>query len=565
MAEVNSATPSPPLRTISLQRIPHLRSPIKSRDFFIEFYIADRIETKMSPRNLPDGLFQNSSAIWGGCGTEKGFMEMEGRGYSDLLRNSSEEMILKSLMENPIGSSAPTMEMPGFRNTPQTFRGDNSWFQLSKWCPLMSTEISGFANQQNETVQRQNTEDKSFNVLDDQSSDVECSIRRTAEKSMQASNLLLAKAWFHSSQPMTRSRSSELRRRYAAMQNSQIQAIAEAQNNIVVAGVEKGRQQLTSDLCDISMGETASQLQTFMSPSNSATSPFDAPLATVDMVSSVVNMLKDALETKKLGRQVDGETLEGSSYGLLNVQPEGNIICNQDATDQVLWPPNTFDFVSSIHEQNSRNSKFEKSLELNMDGFVTPANQFRTATISQEPSQSGSSTAVPTLSTGFEVCDDLSNSTQTISVCESSKKHTGNGNLNHKTRENREKMLQSNFKDDRKKGNPVLMGSVSSGVLEDKGDSTKKRRVERSRKMAEAKERNLAPTLPSDMQSVLKRCDTLEKEVRSLKLNLSFMNRKDSEQTKQIEELQKENEDLKDEKRRLVEEIERIYPESGSW
>lgn len=138
--------------------------------------------------------------------------------------------------------------------------------------------------------------------------------------------------------------------------------------------------------------------------------------------------------------------------------------------------------------------------------------------------------------------------------------------------------------------------------------------------MAEAKERNLAPTLPSDMQSVLKRCDTLEKEVRSLKLNLSFMNRyvmmhitcftllwsfivknktlgsayylilevmlmfaiaigsysllirdcchnsrKDSEQTKQIEELQKENEDLKDEKRRLVEEIERIYPESGSW
>ncbi|KAJ8498067.1 hypothetical protein OPV22_008619 [Ensete ventricosum] len=512
-------------------------------------------------------------------------MEMEGRGYSDLLRNSSEEMILKSLMENPIGSSAPTMEMPGFRNTPQTFRGDseelfNSWlmngeipgfssangvhctWQLSR---KMSTEITAFANQQNGTVQRQNTEDKSFNVLDDQSSDVECSIRRAAEKSMQASNLLLAKAWFHSSQPMTRSRSSELRRRYAAMQNSQVQAIAETQNNIIVPGVEKGRQQLTSNLYNISMGENASQLQTFMSPSNSATSPFDTPLATVDMVSSVVNMLKDALETKKLGRQVDGETLDGSSYGLLNVQPEGNRICNQDATNQVLWPPNTFDFVSSVHEQNSRNSKFEMPLELSMDGFITPANQFRIATISQEPSQSGSSTVVPTLSAGFEVCDDLSNSTQTISVCESSKKHIGNGNLNHKTRENREKILQSNFKDDGKKGNPVLMGSVSSGVSEDKGDSTKKRRVERSRKMAEAKERNLAPMLPSDMQSVLKRCEVLEKEVRSLKLNLSFMNRKDSEQTKQIEELQKENEDLKDEKRRLVEEIERIYPESGSW
>lgn len=44
-------------------------------------------------------------------------------------------------------------------------------------------------------------------------------------------------------------------------------------------------------------------------------------------------------------------------------------------------------------------------------------------------------------------------------------------------------------------------------------------------RMAEAKERNLTPAIPSDMQSVLKRCETLEKEVRSLKLNLSFMNR----------------------------------------
>jgi len=43
--------------------------------------------------------------------------------------------------------------------------------------------------------------------------------------------------------------------------------------------------------------------------------------------------------------------------------------------------------------------------------------------------------------------------------------------------------------------------------------------------MQEAKERSSTPTLPSDMQSVLKRCENLEKEVRSLKLNLSFMNR----------------------------------------
>lgn len=43
--------------------------------------------------------------------------------------------------------------------------------------------------------------------------------------------------------------------------------------------------------------------------------------------------------------------------------------------------------------------------------------------------------------------------------------------------------------------------------------------------MAEAKERSSTPPVPSDMQSILKRCENLEKEVRSLKLNLAFMNR----------------------------------------
>lgn len=81
--------------------------------------------------------------------------------------------------------------------------------------------------------------------------------------------------------------------------------------------------------------------------------------------------------------------------------------------------------------------------------------------------------------------------------------------------------------------------------------------------MAEAKERNSTPVIPSDMQSIVKRCENLEKEVRSLKLNLSFMNRKDSEQTTLIEELQKENKELSEEKDRLLEEIERILIETG--
>ncbi|KAI4303461.1 hypothetical protein MLD38_039086 [Melastoma candidum] len=99
-------------------------------------------------------------------------------------------------------------------------------------------------------------------------------------------------------------------------------------------------------------------------------------------------------------------------------------------------------------------------------------------------------------------------------------------------------------------------GSVTSASPGDKGDPIKKRRVERSRKMAEAKERSSTSAVASDMQPDLKRCENLEKEVRSLKLNLSFMNRKDSEQTKQIEELQKQTEELTEEKERLLEEIE---------
>ncbi|KAL2544352.1 uncharacterized protein Fot_13585 [Forsythia ovata] len=156
-------------------------------------------------------------------------------------------------------------------------------------------------------------------------------------------------------------------------------------------------------------------------------------------------------------------------------------------------------------------------------------------TISREPSQSESSAAAPVVSNGFDVCDDPCIAAQAPSLSESSMKQWTN------------------------KRSP----EDCSKVKVDKGDPTKKRRVERSRKMAEAKERSSTPAIPSDMQSILKRCENLEKEVRSLKLNLSFMNRKDSEQTKQIEELQKQNEELSEEKERLLEEIERILAETG--
>lgn len=59
-------------------------------------------------------------------------MEMEGRGYSDFYRNTSEELFIKTMMESTIGMPVPTMEMLGIRNLSQSLRTDseelfNSW------------------------------------------------------------------------------------------------------------------------------------------------------------------------------------------------------------------------------------------------------------------------------------------------------------------------------------------------------------------------------------------------------------------------------------------------------
>ncbi|OVA18442.1 hypothetical protein BVC80_1833g114 [Macleaya cordata] len=507
---------------------------------------------------------------------EKNFVEMEGRGYSDFLRNSSEEMFLKSLIESSIGMPTPTMEMLGFKNLTQNFRADseelfNSWLnngeasshRTRQASRRISTELAALVSQQhgsNDILFPQ-----TLSMVDELSSDDnQRPLRNVVEKGMQASNMYLAKAWFHSSHPMTRSRSSELRKRYAAMQNFQTTNGMESTQNASEHGISRMKQEFatTSSFGDIS--EIPNQSRTFMSPSNSSTSPFsNPPIATVDAVSSVVSMLKGTLERKKLNNQIERETIEGSQfrfYGAQEVVPHMSL--DQGQLNHILEPQATYQAVSAVQLKDSEKLQTnEGSIEIDIDGFVAPANPIQMSTVSQEPSQSESSAAAPVHSTGFEVCDGPTNSGQTPSGCESSMKQVGNGGLENGSRakEFRERIFENNLKDDRKKVCGLISFSLTNrSYAVDKGDPTKKRRVERSRKMAEAKERNLTPATPSDMQSILKRCENLEKEVRSLKLNLSFMNRKDSEQTKQIEELQKQNEELADEKERLLEEIERI-------
>ncbi|KAF5938816.1 hypothetical protein HYC85_023075 [Camellia sinensis] len=699
-----------------------------------------------SRRNLSS--FQ-SQAVRSEAG--KNFTEMGGRGSSDFYRNTSEELFLKSLMESSIGMPVPTMEMLGFKNLSQNIRTDSeelfkTWLTNGEasHCTIliqkhelatnhgynstsivhctrhtsqrMPTELAGSSGQQlGGVLQRKQSNDNLFPqntaLVDEQSSDMnQNSIRNVVERGLQASNLYLAKAWFHSSQPMTRSRSSELRRRYASMQNSQTSLGVEVMHNVSGHGVNNLKQEFANPngFGDVSRCEIPNYFNAFMSPSNSASSTFNAPHTdNIDKVSSVVSMLKGTLEHKKL----NNETVEDSSLELYGAQEFlGDMSLNQGQGNRIHETSRTIQDVSSVQvNDHGVLEAVEGSLDVDLDGFVNPTNPMQMSMVSREPSQSESSAAAPAVSTGFDVCDEPTNLGQTMSIGESSKKQVGNGRSseNGTRAKDIKERIDDNLKDDQKictvafinitysnqkkycsgkRGSykeafamdlptrfacmarlvakitpdpwliikPALHDASSALFPSDFGkyfaNGWERRsannssshfielNIEAGKKlvntavfhsflvvvavvnrfpfvcvedvkilpqpfqrieifgdriisltnlsqlqtsqlsnsesltagaflspviMAEAKERNLTPPIPSDMQSILKRCENLEKEVRSLKLNLSFMNRKDSEQTKQIEELQKQNEELTEDKEHLLEEIERIIAEPG--
>ncbi|XP_008648753.1 protein CYCLOPS isoform X2 [Zea mays] len=502
-------------------------------------------------------------------------MEMEGRGLSDLFRNTSEEIFLKAVMENSMGVAAapPSMEMLGFKAMSQGLREDseelfNSWL-MNEEIPgfgsannrprqpsRLSSEAVGLPNQQHDISQQNFLTDNlvpqnlAIPSVEYPNNHKHQSLKNAAEKGMQASDLLLAKAWFHSTQPMTRSRSSELRRRYAAMQTNMTPITIGS-----IEAINQLKQDFTTTTNSIPMSNTPVQTPNFASPSSSSTSHLDNPhMAAQDTVTSVVSMLKDTLERKKLGSHANKDTSVGHPFGFYDTQ---------QFQQNILGGTDFFPIMTTAQAQDSLMlPKVERPMEPNNGSFVPSTNQVWFGAASREPSHSGSSTAMTTYSAGFEMCDELPPAGQAMSICESSRKNAANGTTigRSKGKEYRERVQQDNLKDERKMSSTNTSGASKA----DNGDPMKKRRVERSRKMAEAKERSSTPVIPSDMQAVLKRCETLEKEVRSLKLNLSFMNRKDSEQTKQIEELQQKNEDLAEEKERLLEEIERIVSDPNT-
>ncbi|XP_020570795.1 uncharacterized protein LOC110017955 isoform X2 [Phalaenopsis equestris] len=438
-------------------------------------------------------------------------MEMEGRGFSELVRSTTEEIFMKAMVDNPIGNSVPNMGNLGFNNFMQPFNAD-SLELFNGWLMNGESPASGITHR---------TRQASMRI----SADLGLCQQNAVSFSTKSSHANTSVQNFiddHSSHPDQYS----LRSKFAAMQDSQVKVIPHAPHNVAAHSALRLEHEFTnrSNLFNFPMAGMPNQLQKLMSPSNSST-PFKHSTATGDTISSVLSMLEGNLEPENFGRNVDKETFEGCSYGALTSQEAA---CS-------ISP--VFHIFSPVDRAASR-----ESLELSMKGFPAERNHIQMRNISRETSQSDSSTAAAALSMGFDVCSN-------------SRKHVGYGSLDLETRdkESRERMLETHFKDSTKKESLAWMDSVSSVG---KVDSTKRRRVERSRKMAEAKERNSKPSLPSDMEGILKHCENLEQEVRSLKLNLSFMNRKDSEQTKQIEELQKQNDELTKEKERLLEVME---------
>eukprot|EP01018_Ginkgo_biloba_P005303 Gb_29957 [translate_table: standard] len=69
--------------------------------------------------------------------------ETQSKEFSGFFRNSSEEILLKSLMEGSLSIAAPTMEAMGFKSLPHTIRGDSEEL-FNSW--LLNAENHGYGS-----------------------------------------------------------------------------------------------------------------------------------------------------------------------------------------------------------------------------------------------------------------------------------------------------------------------------------------------------------------------------------------------------------------------------------
>lgn len=220
------------------------------------------------------------------------------------------------------------------------------------------------------------------------------------------------------------------RRRYAATQGIQSPFGIESMYDLSGHGVNSMKQDVANShsFGNLSTREVPNQPVTFASPSNSSSSMFNAPNKyDVDKISSVVNMLKGTLERKKLSNQIDKEMLEDSTNAHFFAHENiGNLSFNRSSDNYIHQIPNTLQELSPVQVEDYRILQtVEESADLGFEAFVNPINPIQLGRVSQEPSQSESSAAAAVVSSGFEACDGPSNSTQTHSNGESSRKQVG--------------------------------------------------------------------------------------------------------------------------------------------
>eukprot|EP00249_Psilotum_nudum_P017902 c26544_g1_i2 orf=1209-2966(+) len=542
--------------------------------------------------------------------------EISGSESAVFCRSTSEDMLIRSLVEGSMGMTVPSMEGIGFMSLAPTVGGDGEEL-CHNWIPSvenqgmgqhhtpcrirqssrrLSNELTALLQQNGQIFGQadsvENLLQSGFLSSDDVSGDgYQLRPRNFAPRNgEQAVDTLSLKtlSWLQQSQPLTRSRSSELRRRYAAMQGLPFPPTDGLQRQATLDTHELKPEVDSLKIFAISLANGRAIHPTTLSHiPQSSTSSFNlSHPGTGDSVSTVVSMLKGTLERKKLGnsRQWQQQHIAKDSC-LLQQKLE------EEAHTRLIIPP--FHSVSRVDTPGQLNigqihnevygqlqTASERLYEGQTEVSFTGSGQIQPGLLSQAPSPSDSSGGAPVLSIGDDQCNSGQTNPNrdntlkravlsTVDVEQHPKRQNSLGNYPSPSSfgvGNLDAQLENFQKSDlSKKPLFALMGSVSSsGGPVEKEDPSKKRRVERQRKMAEAKGRNSVPMMPSDLQASLKRCENLEKEVRSLKLNLSFMNRKDSEQTKQIEELQKQNEELNEERERLLYEVERLTSGTGS-
>lgn len=210
------------------------------------------------------------------------------------------------------------------------------------------------------------------------------------------------------------------RRRYAEMQNGQAAQGMESMPMLATQhGANTTTQQEVSNLNGfdyLSKCELPNQKGVFVSRSNSSSSTFNTHQlgdnSNTDKVSSCVNMLKDTLELKRLGSQVEKQVVDDNSNGIFS--PQNAFFQTGFSEGNENWShqkPIYVQGASTIGQVKDSGvlQTLEASINLDMDGLGNQTNPIDLGSASREPSPSESSAAAQVVSSGFDGCESMEN------------------------------------------------------------------------------------------------------------------------------------------------------------